>query len=136
MVEVSNTNPLKAYALMQGATNEPVRIAKTTDGGATWIATNVAGSGITLPNPVDTSQPDNDFTRGQSFYDLVIETDPDNDEHVYVGGVDSYKSTDGGATWTQYTKWSNNNVMGSTNISLVHADQHALVFNPKTQASL
>ncbi len=85
---------------------------------------------------MDTSQPDNDFTRGQAFYDLVIETDPDNDEHVYVGGVDSYKSTDGGATWTQYTKWSNNNVMGSTSISLVHADQHALVFNPKIQVSL
>lgn len=132
MVEVSSTNPLKAYALMQGATSsEPVRIVKTTDGGATWISTNVAGSGITLPNPVDTSQPDNDFTRGQSFYDLVIETDPTNDEHVYVGGVDSYKSTDGGATWTQYTKWSNNNAMGSTSISLVHADQHALVFNPQ-----
>ena len=133
MVEVSETNPLKAYALMQGAvtTTEPIRIAKTVDGGATWISTNIAGSGITLPNPVDTSQPDNDFTRGQAFYDLVIETDPENDENVYVGGIDSYKTTDGGATWTQYTKWSNNNVMASTNISLVHADQHAMVFNPK-----
>lgn len=132
MVEVSATNPLKAYALMQGAnTAEPVRIAKTADGGATWISTNVSGSGITLPNPIDTGQPDNDFTRGQAFYDLVIETDPANDEIVYVGGIDSYKSTNGGATWTQYTKWSNNNVLGSTSISLVHADQHALVFNPK-----
>lgn len=133
MVEVSETNPLKAYALMQGVSNstEPIRIAKTIDGGTTWIATNVANSGITLPNPIDTGQPDNDFTRGQAFYDLVIEVDPTNDEHVYVGGVDSYKSTDGGANWTQYTKWSNNNVMGSTNISRVHADQHALAFNPK-----
>lgn len=132
MVEVSETNPLKAYALMQGAnSSEPVRIAKTVDGGVTWISTNVAASGITLPNPIDTGQPDNDFTRGQAFYDLVIEVDPTNDEHVYVGGIDSYKSMDGGATWTQFTKWSNNNVMGSTNISLVHADQHALAFNPK-----
>jgi len=132
MVEVSSTNPLKAYALMQGATTaEPVRIAKTTDGGTTWISTDTAGSGITLPNPIDTGQPDNDFTRGQAFYDLVIETDPANDDHVYVGGIDSYKSTDGGATWTQYTKWSNNNVLNTANISLVHADQHALVFNPK-----
>lgn len=132
MVEVSATNPLKAYALMQGAnTSEPIRMAKTIDGGTTWISTNVAASGITLPNPIDTGQPDNDFTRGQAFYDLVLETDPTNDEQVYVGGIDSYKSNDGGATWTQYTKWSNNNVMGSTSISLVHADQHALVFNPK-----
>ena len=132
MVEVSATNPLKAYALMQGAnTSEPIRMAKTIDGGTTWISTNVEASGITLPNPIDTGQPDNDFTRGQAFYDLVIETDPTNDEMVYVGGIDSYKSIDGGATWTQYTKWSNNNLMGSTSISLVHADQHALVFNPK-----
>lgn len=132
MVEVSETNPLKAYALMQGANStEPIRMAKTIDGGVSWISTNVAASGITLPNPIDTGQPDNDFTRGQAFYDLVIEVDPANDEHVYVGGIDSYKSTDGGANWSQYTKWSNNNVMGSTNISRVHADQHALVFNPR-----
>lgn len=132
MVEVSETNPQKAYALMQGATSaEPVRIAKTTDGGTTWISTNVANSGITLPKPIDTGQTANDFTRGQSFYDLVIETDPQNDEHVYVGGIDSYKSTDGGATWVQYTKWSNNNALASAKIPLVHADQHALVFNPK-----
>ncbi len=132
MVEVSETNPQKAYALMQGATSaEPVRIAKTADGGTTWISTNVANSGITLPNPIDTGQPDNDFTNGQAFYDLVIETDPQNDEHVYVGGIDSYKSTDGGATWTQYTKWSNNNLLAQAAISTVHADQHALVFNPK-----
>lgn len=132
MVEVSETNPLKAYTLMQGAnSSEPIRMAKTVDGGTTWISTNVEASGITLPNPIDTGQPDNDFTRGQAFYDLVIEVDPTNDEHVYVGGIDSYKSMDGGATWTQFTKWSNNNVMGSTSISLVHADQHALVFNPK-----
>ncbi|MDP9961735.1 T9SS type A sorting domain-containing protein [Chryseobacterium lathyri] len=132
MVEVSSTNPLKAYALMQGETSaEPIRLAKTTDGGTTWITTNTAGSGITLPNPIDTGQPDNDFTRGQAFYDLVIETDPTNDDHVYVGGIDSYKSTDGGATWTQYTKWSNNNALSTANISVVHADQHALVFNPK-----
>lgn len=132
MVEVSETNPLKAYGLMQGATgSEPVRIIKTLDGGNTWISTNVAGSGITLPKPIDTGQPANDFTRGQAFYDLVIETDPQNDDILYVGGIDSYKSTNAGATWTQYSKWSNNNLLASANIPVVHADQHALVFNPK-----
>lgn len=133
MVEVSETNPLKAYALMQGAntSSEPIRMAKTIDGGVTWSSTNVPLSGITLPNPIDTGQPDNDFTRGQAFYDLVIETDPTNDQIVYAGGVDSYKSIDGGLTWAQITKWSNNNLMAAAPISLVHADQHALVFNPK-----
>lgn len=132
MVEVSETDPLKAYALMQGATSsEPLRIIKTVDGGSTWISTNVSGSGITLPTPIDTGQPANDFTRGQAFYDLVIETDPQNDDNLYVGGIDSYKSINGGATWTQYSKWSNNNALGSSNIPIVHADQHALVFNPK-----
>jgi hypothetical protein len=34
---------------------------------------------IKLPTATDTSIPANDFTRGQSFYDLVIAADPQDD---------------------------------------------------------
>jgi hypothetical protein len=69
------------FTLMQGAnsTSEPIRIAKSTDGGTTWQATNDATPVITLPTATDTGIPANDFTRGQSFYDLVIATDPQDD---------------------------------------------------------
>ncbi|SEM17767.1 Por secretion system C-terminal sorting domain-containing protein [Chryseobacterium taichungense] len=129
---LSRTNANKVYAFMQGEDNssEPIRIAKSTDGGLTWASTNDMLSNITLPTAADTSIPANDFTRGQSFYDLVIATDPLDDETVYIGGIDLYKSSDGGASWTQISKWSNNNNMANLQVSQVHADQHEIVFNP------
>ncbi len=129
---LSRTDAGKAYAFMQGAnsTSEPIRIARSTDGGATWQATNDATAVITLPTAADTSIPANDFTRGQSFYDLIIATDPLDDNTVYIGGIDLYKSTNGCATWTQISKWSNNNNMANLPVSQVHADQHEIIFNP------
>lgn len=131
-IAVSKTNGAVAYGLLQGSgSNEPVRIIKTTNTGATWAASNVVNSGVTLPKDKDTGIPANDFTRGQSFYDLVIVTDPTNDATVYVGGIDLFRSTNSGSTWTQISKWSNNNQLATLSVSQVHADQHAIVFNPK-----
>lgn len=128
---LSKTNANKVYAFMQGTgSSEPIRIAKSTDGGTTWQATNDGTGAINLPTATDTSIPANDFTRGQSFYDLVIAADPQDDNSVYIGGVDLYKSTDGGVNWSQISKWSNNNAMANLPVSIVHADQHAIVFNP------
>ena len=136
-IGLSKTNAQKAYALLEGSgANEPIRIIKTTNAGNSWIATNDPSPTITLPNEADVDIPDNDFTRGQSFYDLVIAPDPANDEIVYTGGIDLFKSTNGAATWTQISKWSNNNMLGQLPVSWVHADQHAIVFNPKNPAHI
>ena len=136
-IALSKTNGAKAYALLQGnGSAEPVRIIKTTNTGSTWSASNVSGSGVTLPQDKDTGIPANDFTRGQSFYDLVIVTDPTNDATVYVGGIDLFRSTNSGSTWTQISKWSNNNQLATLLVSQVHADQHAIVFNPKNSSQI
>ena len=136
-IAVSKTNGAVAYGLLQGSgSTEPVRIIKTTDTGATWAASNVVNSGVTLPKDKDTGIPANDFTRGQSFYDLVIVTDPTNDATVYVGGIDLFRSTNSGSTWTQISKWSNNNQLATLSVSQVHADQHAIVFNPKNSSQI
>lgn len=128
---LSRTDANKIYAFMQGASSaEPIRIAKSADGGATWQATNDAAPVLSLPTATDTSIPANDFTRGQSFYDLIIATDPLDDNTLYIGGIDLHKSTNGGTSWTQISKWSNNNNMAALQVSQVHADQHEIVFNP------
>ncbi len=121
-LETSTTNPNKMYALTQGSTS-PVHIYRTTDGFATVTET-------ALPNDADAGIPDNDFTRGQSFYDLMIEADPTNDNIVYVGGIDLFKSTNGGNSWSQISKWSNNSGLAGLSVSFVHADQHAMTFRP------
>lgn len=124
-VGLSSQNPDVAYALVRTySSSSPVKIVKTTDGGTNWEE-------MPLPDDADNGIPANDFTRGQSFYDLVIAVDPVNDQNVYVGGIDLFKSTDGATTWEQISKWSNNNNLASLNVAFVHADQHAIKFNPQ-----
>ena len=123
-IEVSATNPNKMYALTEGTTTtSPVLIYTTTNAFA-------SASTTALPNDADQGIPANDFTRGQAFYDLVIEADPNNDDIVYVGGIDLFRSTNGGSSWTQISKWSNNPGLNTLNVPLVHADQHAMTFRP------
>ncbi len=121
-LEASTTDANKLYALTQGST-EPVHIYRTTNQFGSTTAT-------ALPNDVDTGIPANDFTRGQSFYDLMIEADPTNDDIIYVGGIDLFRSNNSGNSWSQISKWSNNNNLRNLRSSLVHADQHAMVFRP------
>jgi hypothetical protein len=122
---VSKSNKDKIYILAQGATTaKPVMMYSTSDGFAT------APTAVNLPDDGDTGIPANDFTRGQAFYDLVIEVDPTDDNKVYIGGIDLFRTTNSGATWAQISKWSNNNNLGALTIPTVHADQHGWAFHP------
>ncbi|MBV1888078.1 MAG: T9SS type A sorting domain-containing protein [Urechidicola sp.] len=122
-IAVSGTNSGTLYVLAELSAGEPMELMKTTDEFANETS-------LTQPTPVDTGQPANDFTRGQAFYDLLLEVDPTDDGKVYVGGIDLYRTNDSAANWTQISKWSNNNALASLNVSLVHADQHTLAFDP------
>ena len=106
----------------------PVTIIKSTNEFASTPTT------ITLPNDADSGIPASDFTRGQSFYDLLIESDPNNSNTIFVGGIDLFKSINGAVDsnsnnpWNQISKWSNNNDLATLNVSWVHADQHFITF--------
>lgn len=60
------------------------------------------------------------------WYCNTIAVDPTNPERVWVGGVDLFRSDDGGATWGPASYWWTNNTVPS----FVHADQHAIAFHP------
>ncbi len=130
-IAVSKTNAGTVYVLAEINTTDAngkkiapfIQMLKTTNSFATTTS-------LSLPNDADTGIPANDFTRNQAFYDLMLEVDPNNDVIVYAGGIDSFRSADSGTSWTQMTKWSNNNNLAGKNIPLVHADFHTLVFNP------
>ncbi|MCB0700910.1 MAG: T9SS type A sorting domain-containing protein [Chitinophagaceae bacterium] len=64
--------------------------------------------------------------KGQGHYDLCIAIDPKDEDHVIVGGVNSWHSLDGGSTWSLYTQWANDKL----GYPLVHADHHYLGYNP------
>ena len=90
---------------------------------------------LELPNDADNDIDPQDFTRGQAFYDLLLEVSPSNDQVLYAGGIDLFQSSNGAAlgnpnSWVQISKWSNNPGLNTLDVPLVHADQHAMAFAP------
>jgi photosystem II stability/assembly factor-like uncharacterized protein len=62
---------------------------------------------------------------GQSWYDMALVADPNDANTVYVGGVNVWKSMDGGMNWAIKAHWTYPSLIGYT-----HADIHTLeIFN-------
>ncbi|MFN0112869.1 MAG: Ig-like domain-containing protein [Blastocatellia bacterium] len=74
-----------------------------------------------------------DFFSGQSWYDLAIAVDPLDFNRVWVGGIDVFRSDDGGANWGAaafaYDGTGAGFVYGKPN--QLHPDQHFFVFHPQ-----
>ena len=120
----SNANYI--YAFVEKNTSGGVStlsIIKSTDKGVNW-------SELALPNDADNGISASDFTRGQAWYDQAIAVDPNNASILLIGGIDLFRSTNEGASWTQISKWSNNANLNTLSCSYVHADQHAISFKP------
>jgi PKD repeat protein len=92
-------------------------ILRSIDGGVSYTAR-------TEPVDSDGGIPATDFSRGQAWYDLSIAVDPSNRDALWVGGIDIFKSPDGGSTWQQQSHWY------GANFQYVHADQHDILFDP------
>ena len=117
-IEPSLTNPNLIYVLAQlnqatATDGIEVQLIKTTDGFATSTI-------MPLPAGNETRETIYGFTGGQAWYNLMIEADPNNDQIIYVGGIDLYRSSNGGNSWTTISNWTTN----------VHSDQHAMTFKP------
>ena len=67
---------------------------------------------------------------GQGWYDLCIAINPANPFEITVGGVNTYYSSDGGASWTIANQWYG----GLSGVSTVHADKHCLAYSPLSGA--
>uniref|UniRef100_A0A2B4S0Z9 Thrombospondin-3 n=1 Tax=Stylophora pistillata TaxID=50429 RepID=A0A2B4S0Z9_STYPI len=120
--DVSKQNPQKAYVVcFRSIPSAQTKIYKTTDGFASITP-------IANPNDRDPSVSGEDFTRMQGFYNLLLKIDPIDDDKIYIGGINLFKSNNGGTSWTQLSRW---NSRISVNAPVVHADQHAMTFDPK-----
>lgn len=58
---------------------------------------------------------------GQSWYDMALVVSPTNAQQVHVGGINVWRSNDGGSTWDVKSHWSFPSIFGYT-----HADIHHL----------
>lgn len=66
---------------------------------------------------------------GQGTYDLAIASDPNNADIVFVGGINTWKSVDGGENWDLSNIWIEDTFCSAP---VVHADKHCLEFQNGT----
>lgn len=128
----------KAFALCENYTGGVPVIKRSTDN---FVADDTT---VALPFSIGAQPPAaNDFCRQQAFYDLMIGLNPTNDEEVYVGGIEIFKTTTAfsgttSAMWTQLTDWTINPTAAgnatANSLDGVHSDHHVMAFCP-TQTS-
>ena len=117
---IAPSNPAILFACIADSNGYTHSIQKTTNSGAAWFA---AG---TPTNPIAGNAT---HLGGQGWYNNVIAAHPTNPNVVFTGGINMYKSTDGGASWQMKTNWD-----PQTGYQYMHADQHAIVFDPSNPA--
>jgi len=90
-------------------------IIKTTDNGITWNQVN-------LP----TSDPSE--WASLAWHAMTISVHPNNPDIVFAGGLELYRSNDGGINWSNLSDWSLMYYGGGN--EYIHADIHQVIFNP------
>ena len=131
---VSKSSPNVMYAVAayydaNASLNYGLRgVWRSTDSGATWVLRTDNNSA----NPFNTallgdfdSACDSD-PRAQGWYDLEVAVDPVDSNIVWVGGIDIFRSNDGGANFGRAGVWYEDDFEAWG----IHADQHRIVFHP------
>lgn len=68
--------------------------------------------------------------KGQGWYDLAFAIDLKDENKIFVGGVNIWKSTNGGDSFTINTMWTGNKNQNPRATQVTHADKHMLAYNP------
>lgn len=63
------------------------------------------------------------YCASQCWYDNVLAVDPADPNLVWAGGLDMYRSLDGGESWGQVSRW----YLSPDDSRYVHADQHFIL---------
>lgn len=80
---------------------------------------------------------DGTATGGQGNYDLAYVIDPNDWNTIILGGVNTFKTTDGGGNWTNSNVWTSGAPYNTTgNTEIVHADKHFLAYHPLVSNTL
>jgi photosystem II stability/assembly factor-like uncharacterized protein len=64
---------------------------------------------------------------GQGFYDLAYTINPSDSNEIWMGGINTWRSIDGGSNWSLNNVWS---AFETSSVPEVHADKHFIAFHP------
>lgn len=116
-VAVTAANNAYVYVLASNTAYGYLGLYRSTDNGATFTTRS------TTPNILGYSAT-GATAGGQGWYDLALAISPLNADQVMVGGVNIWRSTNGGTGWTLNAEWT------GSGVPYVHADIHAIEYLP------
>ena len=96
-------------------------LIKSINGGETWQEINL---------PTDSG---NEWA-SLAWHALAIEVAPDDPETIFIGGLELYKSSDGGYNWDNLSDW--DDMYSGGGDRYVHADIHQIAFQPNNTNSI
>jgi photosystem II stability/assembly factor-like uncharacterized protein len=117
-IAVTPAAPNLVYALFVKEGDIFGGLYRSEDSGVTWVTRSTEPNILGRTNGGDTD--------GQGSYDLALAVSPTKPNEIFVGGINIWKSIDGGKTWDRRSFWNR----GVRRELYVHADQHALAFFP------
>lgn len=140
----SNQNTIYAITVALSGThaNGLHAVFRSTDGGASGSWTpQVRNTDPIRLNTAILSRPENAtatdcgnalsniFNNGQGGYDLAIAIDPADENRVWVGGIELFRSDDGGRNWG-LASFAVQGRGRNLKFGDIYADQHTIVFHP------
>jgi len=123
-IAVSRANANYLYVLVSNNSNGFGGLYRSLNSGTTFSLMSSS------PNIFDWSTTGNG-TGGQGWYDIAIDASPSNADEIIAGGVNSWKSTNGGANWVLNSHW-----YGGGGKPYVHADLHYVLYTSGTTCFL
>ncbi len=115
-VSVTPADPNYVYLLNSASDNSFGGVYRSTNSGVNFTTMS------TTPNIFGWNTGGTD-AGGQGWYDIACGVSPTNKDEIVCGGVNSWKSTNGGSTWTLHTHWT-----GGGGKPYVHADLHVVEY--------
>jgi hypothetical protein len=116
-IAVTPANPNYVYVLAGKSSDQGFLGFYRSTNSATGFSTMA-----TSPNLLGWSSTGSD-TGGQAWYDLCCAASPLNQDEVVVGGVNVWRTTNGGSAWSLYGHWT------GSGAPFTHADQHDLEYD-------
>ncbi|MBI5214487.1 MAG: T9SS type A sorting domain-containing protein [Ignavibacteriae bacterium] len=117
---IAPSEPDIIYASLSDSNFYTHSIQKSTNAGGSWFA---------VSTPYDNSP----YVRGthlggQGFYNNVLAVHPTNENIVYAGGINIFRSSNGGTGWTR--------LIDANGVANFHVDQHVITFHPKNPSTI
>jgi len=125
-IAVTPHDPLYMYAIVSKRNGGLSGIYRSTNGGTSFtelIDGSISGNYLLYYYSDGTGSDD-----GQGGYDLCIAVSPTDKNRVFIGGVNTWQTTDGGDNWEICNMWTSYSGYNYSGAPEVHADKHVLKY--------